>query len=96
MFKPNRPKLHKVSVTRTKLVSLIHKRIDGVIAKPQINDALILIEEYILNQIKNNKAVSINNFGTFTTTQLYDGKSLKFIISYSFRTILKKLKREFE
>ena len=53
-----------MNITRTKLIDLLHKRMDGELSKQMIDDAIILISNFIADELVEAGTLSVDNFGT--------------------------------
>lgn len=53
-------------IDKKKLTALIYKRLNGVLSKKSIYDAVTVINDSLIESIIDNKAISITNFGTFS------------------------------
>ena len=53
-----------MKVTKAKLVDAIHQRMNGELPKQVIDDAILLISNFIGDALVDSESVSIDNFGT--------------------------------
>lgn len=53
-------------MNKQKMADLLYERLNGVIPKKSINDAIICICDYLIDSVVKNESVSIINFGTFS------------------------------
>ncbi|HVI43189.1 MAG TPA: HU family DNA-binding protein [Anaerovoracaceae bacterium] len=63
-------------IDKKKLVSLIYKRLGGALSKKSIYDAVSVINDSIIESLLDNKTVSVNNFGTFSTYLFHEHEGL--------------------
>lgn len=95
--------------TKFSIINNIWKRIGGTIPRMQIRDAAIIIENYIVDEIKNKKSITVENFGTFYPklkkddviygrfpVSLNKPYKMAFVIHEKFKLILKTIKKEFK
>ena len=55
------------TINRAKLSVIIKDRMDGVVSKNSINDAISIICDIMTEKLIDGEAISINNFGTLDT-----------------------------
>lgn len=58
--------IKKSNVTRKDISKAIHKRINLSLKESQIHDVCSIIYEFLIEEIRNDRAVSVHNFGTFS------------------------------
>lgn len=53
-------------IDKKKLTNVIFKRLNGALTKSAIYDALVIINDSLIEFAVSNKTISIHNFGTFS------------------------------
>jgi len=53
-----------MKITRAKLIDSIHQRMDGELSKQMIDDAIILMFDFIADELAYAGTLSVDNFGT--------------------------------
>jgi len=90
--------------TKFTIINNIWKRTGKVIPRMQIRDAATIIENYISDEIRNKRSLTVENFGTFSpkimtfkipSSDKNIAHRMIFIIHGKFKIILKNIKKEF-
>lgn len=55
-----------MKIDKKKLTNIIFKRLNGALTKSAIYDALVIINDSLIESAISNKTISIHNFGTFS------------------------------
>ncbi len=53
-------------INKKELTTILSEKLNNTISKKDIYHSITIICEYLLDQIKDNKSVSVDNFGTFS------------------------------
>lgn len=101
-----------MKITKQHLIDNIYKKLGGAVSKLIIRDVITVISNYIQEEVKQDRSVSIQNFGTFSPfnfherggLDVYSGKplrmknfkSVKFSPHAVFRSLLEGKRKKFE
>ena len=55
-----------MKIDKRKIANILHKRLGGALSKGAIYDALVIINDSLIESAINNKTISVHNFGTFS------------------------------
>ena len=99
-------------VLKRDIVEKIYQRTNGEIPKAVIHDVVTIAVDYIVNEVKEDRAVSVKYFGTFSPFRFKDRRgmnistkklaivkgfnSLKFRAHSVFNSLLKKKRKKFQ
>ncbi len=53
-------------IVKKQLTDILYDRLNQVIHKKHLHDAITVISEFLLEKFTNNESVSVDNFGTFS------------------------------
>ena len=81
-----------MKISKEKLSDLVYKRLDRSIPKMVIYDVITVMFDYFANELFNNRAVSIKNFGTWSPFMFHEHEGINVAtgvkqIVQSFRTV---------
>ena len=100
------------TIDKKKLTNIIYRRLGGALSKSAIYDAINVINDSLIDMIVNNKAISIENFGTISPyvfhshkgmniasgkiQQVQEFKTVKFRVHNVFQTLVEQRKKKFK
>lgn len=78
-----RTEISSKKINRNALAGIIYKRLEGLVSKQVIVDISFLIENFLIEKILANEAVSIDNFGTIAPCSFFNVEKFGKTISYN-------------
>lgn len=101
-----------MKISKLQITDAIYEKLDKAIPKLVIYDVITIVSEYIESELKKDRIVSIDNFGTFSTHLFHEhegldistGKmqkvesfrSIKFHAHENFRKLLTRKREKFQ
>lgn len=100
------------TIDKKKLTHIIYQRLGGALSKSSIYDAINIINESLIEMVLDNKAISIENFGTISPyvfhahkglniasgemQQVKEFKTVKFRVHNVFQALVEQRKKKFK
>jgi nucleoid DNA-binding protein len=84
------------NIIKNKMISIIHNKLNKEVSKIIINDSINIINDYLAQELIENKSVSIDKFGTLSPYKQFDKINIKLRPHFAFKTLIDRKKKSFQ